>query len=113
MLEKYARPCCARYKPADTGFHPTNGEVAEDLDRTMVKSGVEHIKPKVIACGEKSSAKGTVKLAVKVDGSGAVTDVSVADTPDPALGECVATAMRNAQFAKTTNGGSFTYPFVF
>jgi hypothetical protein len=34
-------------------------------------------------------------------------------TPDPKLGDCVATEMRKATFRKTKNGGTFTYPFVF
>ena len=40
-------------------------------------------------------------------------NVSVKTTPDPALGNCVAGAMQHATFAKTQNGGSFGYPFVF
>ena len=111
-MDHYARPCCARYKPADNGFHPTEGTPAE-LDKAMVKSGIEKVKPKVISCGEKFSAKGTVRISMTVGGDGAVHDASVVDAPDPGLGECVAAALRRAQFAKTTNGATFTYPFVF
>ena len=40
-------------------------------------------------------------------------NVSVSETPDAALGACAAGVMRKATFAKTQNGGTFTYPFAF
>ncbi len=112
VLEKYARPCCARYKPAET-FKPTLPGQAEALDKVMVREGIENVKPRVIACGERFSAKGTVKIAVTVAANGSVKDTSVADSPDPDLGKCVVQALRDASFAKTAKGGTFTYPFVF
>ena len=112
VLEKYARPCCERYRPAETSFKPTSG-IPDDLDKTLVRAGVEKVKPVVIACGEKHAAKGTVKIALDVDPDGHVKDASVSESPDPALGDCVAGALRKAKFAKTVNGGSFTYPFAF
>jgi outer membrane biosynthesis protein TonB len=48
-----------------------------------------------------------------VSGGGSVSNVSVETTPDSALGACVAAAVQKASFAKTQNGGSFSYPFVF
>jgi len=50
---------------------------------------------------------------VKVAGSGAVSSVTVKESPDSALGSCVASAVQKATFAKTQNGGSFSYPFTF
>ena len=85
----------------------------DSLGKAQVKAGVEKIKPKVVACGEQSTSKGTVKLAVSVDDAGAVKSVSVTEAPDQALGECVAGAMRKATFAKSVHGGEFVYPFVF
>jgi len=61
VLSKYDRPCCERFKPADS-FTPKN-VVPDELDRSMVKAGVEKIKPRVVACGEQNGAKGTVRLA--------------------------------------------------
>ena len=112
VLDRYARPCCERYKPADTGFDPKK-TMPDRLDRTMVKEGVERMKPRVIACGDKHPAKGTVKLSITVGPDGTVSDASVTDAPDPALGECVAAALKKATFGKTINGASFVYPFVF
>ncbi|MBL9016015.1 MAG: hypothetical protein JNL83_17640 [Myxococcales bacterium] len=115
ILTKYDRACCARYKPKDTSdFKPRVGDVPESLDKSMVRAGVERVKPRVVACGEKSGGtKGTVKIAMQVSPDGAVTSASVADAPSAALGDCVLAAMKSAKFGKTVNGASFTYPFAF
>jgi molybdenum cofactor biosynthesis protein B len=113
VLEKYARPCCARWKPSDSGFKPKTGGLPEELDKSMVKSGVETVKPRVIACGEKGAAKGTVRVSLTVGPDGVVKDASVVEAPAPELGNCVASALRAARFDKSAKGGSFTYPFVF
>jgi len=107
VMEKYARPCCAHWKPAE------EPHTDDSLDKPQIRAGVASVKPAVIGCGEKTPVKGTVKLAVTVDPSGAVQEVNVVAAPDDALGSCVATAMRRARFAKTAKGGSFSYPFVF
>jgi hypothetical protein len=108
-MDHYTRACCARFKPAGDTPHPSGDE----LDKTMVRAGIEKVKPRVIACGEKNAAKGTVKISMEVGGDGEVKSATVVDAPDPDLGKCVAAALRAAQFVKTTNGGAFTYPFVF
>jgi TonB family protein len=71
------------------------------------------VKPRVISCGEKISAKGTVRISLTVGPDGVVKDASVVESPAPELGNCVATALRAAHFDKSAKGGSFTYPFVF
>lgn len=118
VLTKYEKPCCERFKPkeqpkppVEANPNPTGGPV--ELDKTLIKVGVERYRALIIACGEHSSAKGTVSLSVTVKPDGNVSGVSVSATPDAALGECAAGVMRKATFAKTQNGGSFTYPFVF
>jgi TonB family protein len=113
VLAKYNRPCCERYRPATTDLKPRAGNIPEELDRAMVRAGVEKIKPAVVACGEKTGVKGTVKLSVSVTSEGNVKSADVAEAPDEALGSCVAAAMRKARFGKSVKGGSFTYPFVF
>lgn len=85
----------------------------EPLDRAIVAEGVGKMRTTVMACGDQSLAKGTVSVSVKVAPDGLVTTVRVQTTPDPALGECVAAAIKNATFARTQSGGSFTYPFMF
>jgi molybdenum cofactor biosynthesis protein B len=121
ILEKYARPCCAVYKPAETAStkppppppKPNPLGLPEELDRSMIKAGVDQVRVAIISCGEKAGVKGTVKLAVTVDPGGRIESVAVTATPEPALGDCVAAAVRRTSFAKTLNGGSFSYPFVF
>ncbi len=111
VLAKYDRPCCEKYRPVD-GFTPKN-TIPDELDKSMVKAGIEKVKPRVVACGEKGGIKGTVKVAMTVDAEGNVKTASVTESPDQALGNCVAAALKNAKFGKTVNGGEFTYPFVF
>ncbi|HEX4456235.1 MAG TPA: molybdopterin-binding protein [Kofleriaceae bacterium] len=108
----YDKACCARWKPADDNYRPHVG-LAETLDKVMVREAMDNVKPRVIACGEQNPAKGIVKLAVSVGGDGSVKSVSVVDAPLPALGQCVAAAVKEASFAKTGKGGSFNYPFAF
>ncbi len=114
VLAKYDRPCCAKFKPADSDIKPrTAGGLPAELDKSMVRAGIEKVKPRVVACGEKSSEKGTVKISIAVRPDGTVKDASVVASPAPALGDCVAAAMKKAEFGKSVGGGSFTYPFVF
>lgn len=113
VLDRYKLSCCAKYKPAEPQAPPVHSGLPEKLDKSMVTSGMSKVKPAVIACGEKSGAKGQVKISVTVSPAGAVTEASVTASPDDALGACVASAVRRATFATTETGGSFTYPFVF
>jgi TonB family protein len=71
------------------------------------------VRGRVSSCGDKNPGKGTVKVKVKVAGSGKVSSVSVSSAPNGSLGSCVASAVKRAKFKKTQSGGSFTYPFVF
>jgi hypothetical protein len=101
ILNKFNKPCCERYKPKETTppppvenpnptnpTNPTGGPV--ELDKTLIRIGVERFRAQVIRCGEQSAAKGTVSLSVTVKPDGSVGAVSVAATPDAALGECAA-----------------------
>lgn len=87
--------------------------VAESLDRAMISDGVNLVKPRILDCGLRFEAHGTVKVAVRVGPDGRVEDVVLKTSPDPQLGACVGTAIREARFAPTRGGGSFGYPFVF
>jgi len=114
VLAKYDRPCCAQYKPKDSDIKPRTADgLPAELDKSMVRAGIEKVKPRVVACGESSAEKGTVKISVTVRPDGSVSDTSIVASPTPALGECVTAAMRKAEFGKSVGGGSFTYPFVF
>ncbi len=125
VLNNYEGACCSKFrksggakagaggggatKPAAGG----GGDLPDSLDRSMISSGIANVKARVTACGDKSPAKGKVKVHVKVGGDGRVANVAVESTPDAALGACVAGAVQKASFSKTQSGGSFSYPFVF
>jgi hypothetical protein len=122
VLNNYEGACCAKFKkgggkaPAGGGSPPAakSGDLPDGLDRTMISEGVAKVKARVMGCGEKSPAKGTVKVAVKVGPDGHVTSATPRDpVPDAGLASCVASAMQKATFPKTQSGGSFAYPFVF
>ncbi len=117
ILDKYRQPCCAALKPPEPENDPVvekpSSGLPEKLDKLMVREGMSAVKPAVIACGEQFPSKGTVKISVKVSGSGRIVKASVASSPDPALGACVAAAVKLAKFPETDDGGSFAYPFAF
>jgi predicted Zn finger-like uncharacterized protein len=118
VLNNYEGACCAKFRRG--GGKPSSGNTAggksdlpESLDRTMISDGVAKVKARVMSCGEKSPAKGQVKVSVKVSPDGSVTNVTVKNTPDAGLGNCVASMVQKATFAKTQTGGSFSYPYTF
>ncbi|HEX8110423.1 MAG TPA: hypothetical protein VF516_21975, partial [Kofleriaceae bacterium] len=122
VLNSYEGACCAKFRkgggksaPASGGSGPKAGgsDLPDSLDRAMIADGVAKVKQKAQACGDKSPAKGQVKVSVKVSPDGNVTSVAVKNTPDPGLGNCVAGVMQTAKFSRTQSGGSFAYPFQF
>ncbi|MGH9887785.1 MAG: energy transducer TonB, partial [bacterium] len=118
VLNNYEGACCAKFKrggakPAGGTGGSKGGDLPESLDRAMISDGVAKVKARVMSCGEKSPAKGQVKVSVKVSPDGQVTNVTVKNTPDANLGNCVASMMQKATFAKTQTGGSFSYPYTF
>lgn len=121
VLNSYEGACCAKFKKAGGkasasgggGSTAPKGDVPEGLDRAMISDGVDKVKARAMACGDKSPAKGQVKVSVKVGPDGHVSSVTVKNTPDAGLGNCVAGVMQKATFAKTQTGGSFAYPFSF
>jgi len=126
VLNNYEGACCNKFRKGGakpSGSSPPSGGTApkpagssdlpSGLDRSMISEGVAKVKARVQGCGDKSNAKGTVKVSVKVTPDGSVSAVTVKETPDGGLGACVQSAMQRATFKKTQNGGSFSFPFVF
>ncbi len=114
VLAKYDRPCCEKFRPKESGMaQRTAGGLPAELDKSMVRAGIEKVKPRVVACGEKSTDKGMVKVAVNVRPDGSVSAANIVASPSASLGDCVAAAMKKAEFAKSVGGGTFTYPFSF
>lgn len=102
--------------PATTGpvSPPPMDPSQTGLDRAMISNGIARVKTKISECGTTNAgAKGTVKLKVEVAPAGTVKTAAVMSAPTEALGACVAGVLKGATFAKTAQGGSFSYPFVF
>jgi predicted Zn finger-like uncharacterized protein len=117
VLNNNEGPCCAKFKKGGSkpsaGTSAPKGDQPESLDRAMISDGVNKIRGQVMTCGDKFPVKGQVKVSVKVSPEGHVTNVTVKNTPDAGLGNCVASMMQKATFAKTQTGGSFAYPYTF
>ena len=111
VLTNYEGACCDKFK--QPAVAPPAPGIPDALDSAAISNGVAPVKGEVAACATKTLAKGTVKVHVRVRANGLVSNVDIAQTPDPALGACVAAAMQGAVFQRTKAGGMFTYPFVF
>lgn len=107
-----ARPARAdRYPPlAETS---ADQDLPEGIDPAIISTALANVKPEVEACRTTSTARGTVTLGVTVGANGRVAGVAIKAAPDRALAMCVATAVKNAVFARTKTGGAFSYPFRF
>jgi TonB family protein len=109
--------CCKKAQkrkgPADMEDVTAERRFPETLTKEHIQRAVKALTLKIRACGETTSAKGMVRLTVEVKPDGSVASVTVKETPEPALGACVAAAMRRARFESTQRGGAFNYPFVF
>jgi len=82
------------------------------LDASMIRDSIATVKPQVAEC-RVAGISGTVMLDVSVATDGHVRRAAVRQTPDPALGACVAHVLEAATFPKTQAGGSFRIPFVY
>ena len=92
---------------------PPPSNMPDQLSQAELSKGMGRIKSRIDACAAKSQFQGTVTVAVKVAGSGAVDDVKVTQSPDPALAVCVAAAVQKATFTRTMKGGKLSHSFRF
>src|SRR6185369_14670963 len=111
VISKYDRPCCDRFKPASSDITKRTGNTPDELDRAAVRAGMEKAKPAVVQCGEKSSTKGTVKIAVTVAPEGNVTGAEVT-LPSGATVTAIFTVPFVLDFSPhwTTAGFAFSMP---
>lgn len=115
VLTDYEGACCEKFRgpqpPARQVTRPSGPP--ETLDRQMISAAMASVRGDVAACGQHATARGVVKVHVRVDAAGRVSNVDIDQTPDAALGACVRSALQPARFDATARGGSFSYPFVF
>lgn len=83
------------------------------IDRESVTKAIAPVKPQLVVCGEQSGKAGTVKVVATVTTDGHVSGVTIAETPDPALGNCVAAVVKTLTFPATAAGATFSYPIVY
>jgi molybdopterin biosynthesis enzyme MoaB len=76
------------------------------LDRTHIARVTAALGTEVHACG---SAEGVVRVSVHVRPDGSVDKALVVEAPEAGVGTCVATALRDASFPATVEGGAFVY----
>ena len=106
VIDGYAGACCARFRKVPSGK-------PAEITRDDITKAIAKLKPTLMACGDKSTAHGVVRMSVKVSPAGTVASVMIKDTPDPNLGKCVALAAKKLGFPATDAGGSFSVPFTF
>ncbi|HEY5935902.1 MAG TPA: energy transducer TonB [Kofleriaceae bacterium] len=113
VLGNYEASCCAKYRKPYPRKPTTRDPLPEALDRSMISGAIGSVKGRIVGCGNQSTAKGTVKVRVRVNPAGDVTSATVDTSPDPLLAACVLEAIERVAFPRTQNGGAFSFPFVF
>lgn len=111
----FGSPPATTTGPMPVPTAPEDAGANAGLDRSMITAGIAKVKAKIAACGTGPNAaiKGSVKIKVAVTPAGTVAAAEVLSAPAEALGACVANVLKTTTFAKTGQGGSFSYPFVF
>jgi hypothetical protein len=112
-LEELKQRGFASESMLERAFAVLRAGLPADLTQTMIMDGLRPVRPNVMYCGLESRVSGNVKIRLQVGSDGRVGRVMVLETPAPALGTCVAQAVRRATFPRTRNGGTFSYPWVF
>jgi len=92
---------------------PPRSDLPAELTSSMVMTAMNAVKARAMACGDKSSAKGRVRVHLRVGNDGRVSDVKLEASPDDALGACVVAAVNHATFPATQNGRAFSVPYTF
>jgi len=105
------KACCRKYRSSGGSSSKSSSNLPERPSKSDVKAGIGNVMGRVRACGSKHGGTGVVKVRVKVGESGRVE--SADPSPSNALGDCVASAVKQAKFPKTQRGVTFTYPFRF
>jgi hypothetical protein len=80
----------------------------------MIAEGVGRVRPLINACGKLDADRhGRVIVRATVNSDGRVATLAIEQAPSKLLAACVESRVKLAQFAATTHGGSFRWPFSF
>jgi TonB family protein len=108
---------CQRYTKASRPARQRADEARSDLparpSQNAIRKGMDSVRRAVTSCGASHAGGGQVKLSIKVGSDGEIASVSVKESPNDALGRCVASAARKASFPESQKGITFSYPFIF
>ncbi len=117
LLSSKPPRCCHRYRKTKVTVRTSprlrGNTLPKTLSRLQIKLGMMRVRRQVRRCQTTTKLRGRVKLRIRVDMSGRVSNVTVRSTPNATLGKCVATQARKARFRRTRTGAVFIYPFVF
>ena len=92
---------------------PPRSDLPEQLTPAMITTAMNAVRSRVMTCGDKSSAKGRVRVHLRVANDGKITNIAVEETPDAGLAACVVAAVSHATFPSTQAGRSFSVPYTF
>lgn len=114
MLAEGDPACCAKYRKTGKPAEPSGGtaELPDSPTRDDIRTAMQTVKPKIRACADKTSAKGTVKVTFRIGPDGEVASATLKDSPDPAIDACVLAAIKAVTVRPSRNGTSVSYPFV-
>jgi serine/threonine-protein kinase len=86
----------------------------ERLNRADIVDVISAVRPRILECGKENPGSGAIKLAIEVEPSGSVGEISVqAAASNDLLSKCVVAVMKQVKFPASQKGGTFAYPFVF
>jgi TonB family protein len=93
----------------------STGDIAgSEVDRVIATSRPRFRSCYNTALNSDPGAEGTVKLAISIDATGAVSAVKVVSSTAPAaVASCVTAAVKSLQFKPPKSAGTVTVPLVF
>ena len=106
VLENYESPCCAKYRRP----RPTEATLPDAPTRDELARVFRSISPKIQACASDAEFAGVMKLRVKIQPDGTVSEASVTDAA-PGMGSCVARAARTMKFSASQSGAKVSFPY--
>ncbi len=106
VLGNYEAACCAKFRRPG----PSTPSAPESPSREELSTALRMLKGKVASCAYAQELTGTFKVRFKVQPSGTVSEVTVADA-EPPFTACVTRAFKNHKFSASQNGVTASFPF--
>ena len=114
VLDNYTGACCAQFR---RGRGPRNPDESPDTASLQTSPPVDEIRSAltpdrraVSSCAVEANFEGVLKVRIKIDPAGKVTEVTIADQ-EQALVSCVARVMKKHTFSRSQNGATVSFPY--